>query len=135
MHCGKTNIKKLEKLNERALRFVNNDMYSNYETQLEKSRKNSLLKTRLKFLAVEMYKVKNNLTPNYIFELFTPEILPYNLRYTEKFILPAYRTKTYGYRSFNYMGAKLWNNLDNNCRNSSSLFQFVSYWSVVKGSH
>ena len=56
MSTTHSNIKKLEKINERALRFVNNDLISTYDEQLSKAKKSSLLNDRIKSLAVEMYK-------------------------------------------------------------------------------
>ena len=56
--------------------------------------------------------------------MFVPERISYSLRYTNKYVLPPYNSKRYGYRSFNYMGVKLWNSLTNELRNSSSLDVF-----------
>ena len=86
--------------------------------------KQSLLVNRIKNLAIEMYKVKYNLVPGYITEMFTPEMNPYNLRDNCKYILPWYNYKTFGYRCFNFMGAKIWNNLDTSVKNAPTVSMF-----------
>ena len=63
MHCGKKNIGKLEQINKRALKFVNKDYDSDYETQLMKADKNSLLHNRIMNMCTEVYKVRIGIMP------------------------------------------------------------------------
>lgn len=121
MHCGMANIKKLEKVNERALKFVNRDNKSDYEVQLIKADKNRLLTNRVINMSIEVYKAKVGISPIYLQELFVNEFNPYNLRASNTLVLPKYRTRTFGYRSFAYMGAKIWNQLTNDLRESPTL--------------
>ena len=131
MHCGAANIKKLEKLNERALRFVNYDSESEYEIQLIKADKNRLITTRIINMGVEVFKAKMGMSPVYIQEMFLDAVNNYNLRATNTLYIPKFNTRTFGYRSFSYMGAKLWNVLPNELREVSALPRFkelVKYW-------
>ena len=124
MHCGHSNVKKLEKINERAMRFVNNDLYSIYDVQLQKSGKLTLLRQRLITLGIDMFKVHLKLTPDYIYEMFTYVEILYNLRATNTLCLMKFDSMTYGHRSFNYMGAKLWNSFSNEMRNCTNINTF-----------
>ena len=96
MHCGMGNVNKLEKINERALRFVNNDFESGYEDQLEKADKNRLLTQRIINMGIEVYKAKVGISPMYVQEMFVDECTAYNLRATNTIIQPPYKTRTYG---------------------------------------
>jgi len=126
MYCGRSNIQKMEKMNERALRFVNNDYASDYEGQLTIAGKEKLLVQRIINMAIEVYKARQGLTATYIQEMFINRVTCYDLRGEDTVILPVYKTRTYGYRSFSYMGAKLWNTLSNEIRQASTLSKFKS---------
>ncbi len=41
--------------------------------------------------------------------MFNVREMPYSMKDDLKFILPKFNTKTYGYKSLVYAGAKLWN--------------------------
>ena len=72
-------------------------------------------------LAVEMFKVYNNLAPPCLLEKFTKLQNAYNLRGSStKLSLPLPKTN-YGKRRFSYKGAYLWNRLPEDMRNSESL--------------
>ena len=125
MYCGMKNINKLENLNKRALRFVNNDYESDYDVQLQKADKNRLLTQRIINMGVEVFKAKVGISPIYIQEMLTGEIMMYNLRARNTLVQPAYKTRTYGYRSFSYMGPKLWNSMTNELREAPTLPCFI----------
>ncbi len=54
--CGKVNAKKIEKIQERVLRFMFNDKNSSYSSLLEKCGYNTLLIRRIKSIATEVFK-------------------------------------------------------------------------------
>ena len=78
--CGKVNNSKLEKVQERALRIINNDYVSSYEEIISKSKTSSVLISRLRMLLCEVYKSVNQLNPTYISELFKTKEFSYALR-------------------------------------------------------
>ena len=69
--CGEVNTKKIEKIQERALRFIYSDYNSSYESLLVKYQLPSLKVRRLKSIALESFKILNNLTPVYLNDLLT----------------------------------------------------------------
>ena len=111
MFCGKKNSNKLEKLQERALRFVFDDSTSSYIDLLKKGNFLSLSSYRMYFLGIEVFKSKHQKSPEHIQKLFQSKHLTHNLRDCSKFIQTDFNTKTYGFKSFSYYGAKLWNSL------------------------
>jgi hypothetical protein len=67
----------MEKIQERALRFIYDDYNSSYENLLEKSKLPSLKIRRLKNIAVETFKIIHKNSPSYLHDL---RDLPFNLK-------------------------------------------------------
>ena len=67
--CGGNNTKKLEFIQERALRFIYNDQNSDYGQLLERSQLPSLKIRRLRFLAIHIFKILNKKSPVYLHDL------------------------------------------------------------------
>jgi hypothetical protein len=124
MHCGAGNVKKMERLQCRALRFVLNDFTSTYEQLLVMSDETNLTICRMRTLALEVYKCVNKLSPSYLNELFNKHDIHYNMRDSNKLIQRKVNTKCYGLKTFSYAGAKLWNNLPSNIKDSITLDDF-----------
>ena len=80
MFCGKANVNKLEKLQERASRFVFRDTTSSYENLLTRRDFLPLSVHRIRCLGSEVYKCFNGLNPNYLNNLFKRPSLKYELR-------------------------------------------------------
>ena len=72
-----------------------------------------------------MYKIKNNLSPPIIADLFEQRNEQhYNLRNWAQFSLPAIRTVYHGSESISFLGPKIWNMLPDKLKNASSLEVF-----------
>ena len=71
-----------------------------------------------------MYKVKTNLVPSYISDLFSCHFSRYNLRNTDDFSLPRCNTVTYGRHSLRYMGPYIWWKLHKSIKMAYSLTAF-----------
>ena len=69
--CGEVNTKKIEKIQERALRFIYQDYNSSYDTLLDKSKLPSLKVRRLRAIALEAFKILNNQTPVCLSDILT----------------------------------------------------------------
>ena len=128
--CGKRNGHKLERLQERALRFIYKDSNSTYSVLLEKSNMMPLSHIRLKYLAIECYKCVNGMNPQFINDLFCVKEQPYNLRDPSLVVQPKYNTYTFGFRSFRYYGPKLWNALPVPLKAAPNLVSFKA--SLIK---
>ena len=129
--CGKKNADKLEKLQERALRFVFLDTSSTYLELLRRGGFLSLSQYRLKYLAIEVFKCVRGLNPVYLNSMFSKKKTKYEFRDQEILIQPKYDTTTYGFRSFRYYGSKLWNALPFDVKNTKDLDIFrnnISAW-------
>lgn len=124
MFCGKTNLKKLEKLQERALTTVYNDKTLHYQDLLAKSGQLSIRMNLLRLLAVEMFKCVNGINPVYLNEMFAAPVSNYNFRNQKRLLQPMFNTYRYGYKSFRYFGSKVWNILPYDIKNVTDLNVF-----------
>ena len=130
--CSKKNLSKLERIQERALRFVYRDYKSSYEKLLDQAKLQSLHLGRLRSLATEIHKAVHGGAPPYVSSLFTERESEYSLRRNHSLILPPYNTISFGKQSIRYTGPKVWNSLPNNLRQTTSLKEFkhlISTWS------
>ncbi len=124
MFCGQESVKKMERLQCRALRFTFNDFTSCHEHLLEKSNEPSLIIHRIRTLAIEVFKCVNDIAPSYLCDLFEKHNVPYDMRDNNKLIQKRYNTIKHGFRSFSYSGARLWNSMPPEIKASMTIVDF-----------
>ena len=124
--CSLSNSKKLEKVQERALRFIYSDYTSSYECLLDKAQVPSLHVKRMRTMALETYKIVNKLCPPVLYDLVQMKDSKYNFRYSNILQVDSVRTTSYGKQSFKYAASVLWNSLPNDFRESNSFNHFKS---------
>jgi len=141
MFTTRGNLGKLDKLHERALRLTYSDNTTDYNDILQKTNTLCIYKRCLKTLANETYKVKRKWSPQYILDLFLASDISstYNLRDTNKFVIPKYNSKKYGYHCYSFIGPKLWNKLPVETKSCTSISSFKenvhSFLSSLTQSH
>ena len=131
--CGVKNTRKLEKLQERALRFVYLDKVSSYDDLLTKANLTTLHLGRLKMLPTEVYKSIHKLNPPYIQDIYKAKTTVTNRRLwgQNNLHIPRVNSTTYGLNSSAYQGAKIWNGLSQDLQSAISLDFFkrpLSTW-------
>ena len=82
------NTKKIEKIQERALRFIYEDYENTYENLLKKSKLPSLKIRRLRTIAIETFKIIHKQSPSYLHDLISIKDQKYNFRHHDKAALP-----------------------------------------------
>ena len=98
----------LEKINERALRFLTRDKSTTYETLLKQLNLLSPLNQRIVKMATGVYKaIHGYKVPRGIGELLQERSINYNLRGKHILELPKMNTTTYGLKSWRYTAAKI----------------------------
>ena len=122
--CSEANTAKIEKIQERALRFIYNDKNSSYEKLLEISLLPSLKVMRLRTIAVETFKIINKDNPVFLQDLVSIKNTLYNFRNTNTADMPRVQTTRYGLKSFRYSAPKIWNSLPDDLRKQTNLEQF-----------
>jgi phosphohistidine swiveling domain-containing protein len=129
--CSESNISKLAKVQFRALKFVYNDFSSDYEFLLQKGNHVSISVHLMQTIAIEVYKCVNGIAPEYLRDLFCKHDHCHNTRNNDKIIHKRFNTVRYGYYSFKYLGAKIWNNLPVDIKDALSIHEFkksVKQW-------
>lgn len=122
--CSVASTNKMEKIQERALRFIHNDFQSSTDALLAMSGTSPLHIKRMKLMACEVYKIVNDLSPQYIRDLINIKVSQYNFRSEHQASLPQVNSSRYGLKSFRYEAARIWNSLPNNIRTAESFCQF-----------
>ena len=116
--------KKINKIQERALRITYQDAESTYSELLEKDCAVTIHTKNLQLLMTEMYKTKNGLNPSFMQEIFCENATHYNLRNNNEFVQPRVKSVNNGTESVRFKGPQLWQMLPPTIRNSNSLCQF-----------
>ena len=132
--CSEKNTKKIEKIQERALRFIYEDYENTYENLLKKSKLPSLRIRRLRTIAVETFKIIHKQSPSYLHDIISIKDQKYNFRHQDKAVLPRVRTTRYDLNSFRYNAAQIWNELPNHFRQETSLEHFKNIIHTWNGS-
>ena len=140
MFCSRTLNHRINRLHERALRIAYDDYSSDFEELLEKDDTIPVHKRNLRALAIEMYKISNNLSPPFMRDMMTEICVPYNTRSTTKieedesgssrctkkcnYEIPGTKTVSYGLESIRYLGPKIWKLIPDKLKELKSLELF-----------
>ena len=114
-------LQKIEKIQERVLRFLHYDYLSDHLTLLKASSSVSMEIRRMRYLCIEMYKTLNNLNPDYMKGIFQVHQSAYSTRRPYNIKVPRVNQTTFATRSIQYEGAKIWNHLPNSLKSAETL--------------
>ena len=123
MFCGRKTNARINHVHGRALRIVyRNSLRFDQLLLIDKSY--NIHHKNIQILAIELYKVKNNLS-NQIMQIFERrQKVDYNLRFQTDFVLPGVNTTYFGLYSLRYFSSKIWNVIPDEIKNSLSLDEF-----------
>ena len=124
-------LQKLEKIQERALRFITDDYRSTYENLLINTEEISMRMGQIQKLCIEIYKTLSNINPRHMQELFERSSSGYSTRRPNDLKVPRVNQTTYGSRSIRFEGARLWNQLPEYIKSAENLNIFknlIKYW-------
>ena len=93
---------KINNLHERYLRIVYKDNISSFEELLKKDKSFCIGHRNIQPLAIELFKVKNNLSNRITCDIFETRNLDYNLRSQIRFIRTRVYTSSFGLSSLKY---------------------------------
>ena len=119
MFHGKTSNVLINSIHKRALRALYNDYLSDYDTLLSYDHLLNIHHININLLLVEVYKCLNKKTPSFLWDCFKYKQSNYNLRVSNRLILPKATTQT-SLHSFTYRGCAAWNKLPDNLKYSDS---------------
>ena len=125
MFCSRQMNRKINHVHERALRLVYNDYMSSFEELLKNDKSISIHHRNIHNVAIEMYKVKNNLSPSFMKEIFDHNSSGPITRMGDKFTRPNVNKVHKGEHSLRNFGPVVWNTmLPERLKVSSNLTEF-----------
>ena len=121
--CSNVDTLKMEKLHEKALRFCTLDFASSYSQLLAVCYKSSLYTARLRKMMEMTYRILNGMYPTYLRDLIKTKETR-DLRCCNRLEITRYVTVKYGKNSVSHLTPVLWNNMNNDLKNSNTFTQF-----------
>jgi hypothetical protein len=107
--CGMKSTRKMECILKRALRFAYDDYVSSYDVLLDRSGLTTLELHRQRLMAIETYKIKNGLLPDFLQDLICVNNTGHNTRQSNKLKVPTVNSTYYGLHSFKCLSVEIWN--------------------------
>ena len=114
----------LNNIHERALRLIYNDHEKSFDSILRENNLKTIHQENLEFLAIDIYKFQNGLSPpnmNYIF--FSRQNIC-NLRKFQELSTSTKNTVNFGTETISYRGPQLWNLIPDNIKSEPTLELF-----------
>ena len=132
-HSRKLN-NRINDIHERALRIVYNDYTSTFEILLQKDESYTIHQRNIQMLAIELYKVANEISPKIMSFVFPIKDI---IRYPRENIFETRncRTVRYGTDSLAHLGPKIWSLLPKTLKEETSLTKFtrkIKKWKAEK---
>ena len=124
MFYNRTFNNKINKLHERARRIVYTDKNSTFQELLEKDNAVTIHQRNLQRLAIEMYKVKSQISPLPVQEMFKVHNYDYELRKKRCWETSNVKTVHYGTETVLFRGTKIWEMISAHIKESTNLNVF-----------
>ena len=134
MFHSRTLNNRINRLHERALRLVYKDSQLSFEELLEQDNSFTIHHRNLQKLATEIFKVKKDISPTFMKNIFCDSSNPYNLRSGSEFMTSNIHTVAYGSETISFRGPKIWAIVPKDIKNSNTLNEFkykIKKWKPV----
>ena len=124
-YCSSSkSLQKIERIQERALRFLYNDHKSSYDDLRTRSRKCTMLVARQRTLCIEVVKTIRDLNPPFMHSIFSSRALKYPSRNPKNLNHFRPNQVTFGSKSLKAIGPQIWNSLPNELKSADNLNSF-----------
>ena len=94
---------KINHLQERSLKIVYIDSISSFDELLQKDHSFTIHDRNIECLAIELSKIKGNLSNEIISSVFSPRLIKYNLQIQSDFFRNSVNSSKYGLNSINFL--------------------------------
>ena len=119
-------VPKINHIHERDLRIVYKHNVFSFEVLLELDKSFKIHHKNIQSLAIELFKIKNNLSVTIMNDFFQPGAVSYNLRSQINFTRPNLNSEHFGISSLRHMAAKVWDMAPNDRKNVNHIGIFKS---------
>ena len=123
----------INNIHERALRVTYLDCQSTVLQLLQNDNSVTIHQRNLEVLATEIFKAKNDLSPDIMKEVFELKEPSYSLRLNGNyFVRGNFKTTHYGTQSIKYLASKIWDLVPDQIKHCGSLTKFkhfIKFWS------
>ena len=129
-HSREFNIR-INKIHERAMRVVYRDYSNDFREILDKNNTFTIHERSIQSLAVELFKVKNNLAPKIMNGVFTVNT---SKRYHSRRVFNSRNIHSvqFGIKSLSYLAPKIWSMIPEEIKSEHSLYSFKNKIKVWK---
>ena len=117
---------RINRIHERAIRVVYNDDNATLEQLLGKDNAVKIHDGNLQVLATEMFKVKLDIAPVIMNDVFRIRKNDYNTQKADEFQSHCVKTVHYGTETVSFLGPKLWSILPNEYKSIININEFKS---------
>ena len=124
MFHNRTMNNRINSIHERALKVAYGDYESSFEQLLMKDNSVSIHHRNLQRLATEIFKIKNNLAPLFMNEIFCDSTPPYNLRNNATLRTSNIKWVYNGSETISHRGPQIWALVPDSIKCSKSLVEF-----------
>ena len=124
MFHGRRANSKINHIHERALRIVYKNNILSFEELLELDKSFKIHHRNIQSLAIELFKIKNNLSVTIMNDIFRVRAVSYNLSSQIDFTRPYVNSEHFGIISLRYMAAKVLDMVYNNIKNVNDIETF-----------
>ena len=132
-HCRRANLN-IKHNHERDLRIVYKNDVLSFEGLLELDKSFKIHHRNIQSLAIELFKIKNNLSVTIMNDIFQPRAVTYTLSSQIDFTRPNVNSEHFGINSLRYMAAKIWDMVHNDTENVIDIETFknnIRKWKPV----
>ena len=124
MFHDRTLNNRINRLHERALRLVYKNNNCTFQELLEKDNAVTIHHRNLQRLAIEMYKVNHEISPDFVREIFPRADISYNLRNTNYFKRSNVKSVFWGSETLRNLGPQIWGLIPKDIKNLPTLASF-----------
>ena len=133
-----SDLRKIEQIQYRALRFVYCDFQSSYSELRSKWGHPLMYIKSVRDMLIEVFKIVNKMGPSYLDYMFSLKANNKSTRSIKQLQLLKFNTINYGKRCVTYKGAFTWNGLHNDIKSSQTLSDFkraILKWEMLCKCH
>ena len=126
MFHNRTLNNKINKLHERALGLVYKDINLSFQDMLDLDNSMTIHHRNIQKLAIEMYKIKNDLSPMPMKDIFKKYVNTHDIRNNRCWEISKVITVFYGTETIRFRGPKTWDMVPQHIKDSKNLLEFKS---------